>query len=88
MRVSAPPTPNRTAPRAHQTQSWKHEFGDIVRGASGGFLLGTPLLYTEEVWWIGVIATPPRMLLALAVTFTVVLLLTRTADFRQTKDTR
>ncbi len=67
---------------------WSREFDDLVRGASGGFLFGIPLLYTMEVWWIGSYATPLRMLLALAATFGVVLLLNRTAGFRRTEDIR
>ncbi len=88
MNAVAKPTTDRGAQQANQAQSWKHEFGDIVRGACGGFLLGTPLLFTEEVWWVGAFAAPPRMLVALATTFAVVLLLTRTAGFRQSKDMR
>lgn len=77
------------APRpATHTHGWNQEWTDLVRGVSGGFLLGTPLLYTEEVWQIGAVATPPRMLLALTTTFAVVFVLTRTAGFRQTTDLR
>lgn len=57
-----------------------------MRGASGGFLFGIPLLYTMEVWWIGSFTPPERMLVALATTFLVVLLLNRTAGFRSTQD--
>lgn len=67
---------------------WSRELDDLVRGASGGFLFGIPLLYTMEVWWIGSYATPLRMLLALAATFSVVLLLNRTAGFRRTEAIR
>lgn len=88
MSVIAKPAADRPARPAHQAQGWKHEFGDVVRGACGGFLLGTPLLYTEEVWWLGAFAAPPHMLGALATMFAVVFVLTRTAGFRQTKDVR
>lgn len=62
---------------------WAQERDDIVRGASGGFLFGIPLLYTMEVWWLGTSTTPPRLLITLLATFVVVLLLNRTAGFRR-----
>lgn len=64
---------------------WLHELDDLIRGASGGFLFGIPLLYTMEVWWIGSFTEPPFMLGALAVTFVVVFLLNRTAGFRKSQ---
>jgi putative integral membrane protein (TIGR02587 family) len=71
-----------------QRSQWRRERDDIVRGASGGFLFGIPLLYTMEVWWIGASATPLRLLGVLAITFVLVLLLNRTAGFRRFKDIR
>lgn len=65
-----------------QGGQWAHELDDLVRGASGGFLFGIPLLYTMEVWWLGASTSSPRMLGTLAATFIVVLLLNRTAGFR------
>ena len=55
---------------------WQRELQDILRGAAGGFLFGIPLLYTVEVWSIGSATQPSRLLIALGVTFIVVLLLT------------
>jgi putative integral membrane protein (TIGR02587 family) len=69
-------------------KQWTQELSDLVRGASGGFLFGTPLLYTMEVWWIGSFTTPPRMLGSLLVTFCIVFLLNKTTGFRQSKDVR
>lgn len=62
---------------------WIREFNDIIRGASGGFLFGIPLLYTMEVWWIGSLAKPPMMMVAIALTFIVVFLLNQTDGFRK-----
>lgn len=64
-------------------QQWIEELRDVVRGASGGFLFGIPLLYTMEVWWIGSYTDPPLMLVVLAITFVIVFLLNRTDGFRQ-----
>jgi putative integral membrane protein (TIGR02587 family) len=66
-------------------QQWKDELKDLIRGASGGFLFGIPLLYTMEVWWIGSYTKPPLMLAVLAVVFVMVFLLNRTDGFRQSK---
>lgn len=64
-------------------QAWKTEVEDLVRGACGGFLFGTPLLYTMEMWWIGSSVSPPMMLGALVVTYGVVFWLNRTEGFRR-----
>ncbi|MFM7427883.1 MAG: TIGR02587 family membrane protein [Elainella sp.] len=67
-------------------RDWQQEIQDLVRGASGGFLFGIPLLYTMEVWWIGSYTEPPLMLTILAITFVIVFLLNRTDGFRQVGD--
>lgn len=64
-------------------QQWRTEFEDVIRGASGGFLFGIPLLYTMEVWWIGSFISPLRMVLALVFTFLIVFFLNQTAGFRR-----
>jgi putative integral membrane protein (TIGR02587 family) len=69
--------------RKRHKNVWLNELDDIIRGACGGFLFGIPLLYTMEVWWIGSVAEPPLMLLAIAITYIVIFLLNRTAGFRK-----
>lgn len=69
------------------SNQWSREIQDIVRGASGGFLFGVPLLYTMEVWWIGSSVKMPRLILAMLLTFFIVLMLNRTAGFRKATDT-
>lgn len=64
-------------------KEWRGEVEDLIRGASGGFLFGIPLLYTMEVWWIGSYLEPPIILTILAVTYSIVFLLNRTDGFRQ-----
>ncbi len=64
-------------------KQWRTEFHDLLRGASGGFLFGVPLLYTMEVWWIGSSVGPVRMLLALVLTFAIIFFLNQTAGFRR-----
>lgn len=64
---------------------WASEINDIIIGACGGFLFGIPLLYTMEVWWVGSLAKPPVVMLAIALTFIVVYLLNRTEGFRRNR---
>jgi len=75
----------RTRKKRQHSNPWSNQFDDIIRGASGGFLFGTPLLYTMEVWWIGSETSPPLMLALLATSFVVVFLLNRTEGFRKRK---
>lgn len=78
-----------TSARSHRRKNiWHNELTDLVRGASGGFLFGIPLLYTMEVWWIGSSSQPPRMLASLVISFIVAFLLNRTAGFRKAKGVR
>ncbi|MGV0029200.1 TIGR02587 family membrane protein [Phormidesmis priestleyi] len=67
----------------HDSKMWSTEFKDLVRGASGGFLFGIPLLYTMEVWWIGSFVGSARLFLALLLTFAIVFLLNQTSGFRR-----
>jgi putative integral membrane protein (TIGR02587 family) len=71
--------------RKRRKNAWVSEINNIIRGACGGFLFGIPLLYTMEVWWIGSRAKPPMMMVAIALTFTIVFLLNRTEGFRKRK---
>jgi len=68
----------------NRTNHWANELDDLIRGASGGFLFGVPLLYTMEVWQIGSSVSMLRVLLALVLTFAIVLMLNQTAGFRKT----
>lgn len=42
----------RTAQKSGQGD-WARETDDLLRGLTGGFLVGVPLIYTMETWWIG-----------------------------------
>jgi putative integral membrane protein (TIGR02587 family) len=76
-------TSDRRITPPHPSKVWHTEVNDLIRGASGGFLFGIPLMYTMEVWWIGTYTDPPLMLAVLAATFIIVFLLNRTDGFRQ-----
>jgi putative integral membrane protein (TIGR02587 family) len=47
--------------------AWRQEASDFVRALSGAFLFGTPLLFTMEMWELGVTVAPWRLLLFLLV---------------------
>ncbi|WP_375473205.1 TIGR02587 family membrane protein [uncultured Nostoc sp.] len=74
-------------PTKSQKNVWKNEINDIIRGACGGFLFGIPLLYTMEVWWIGSLAKPQLIMMAIALMFIVVYLLNYTEGFRKRRYT-
>ena len=38
----------------HEQGTWARELSDFVRAFSGAYLFGVPLLFTMEVWWIGI----------------------------------
>ncbi|MCY7276642.1 MAG: TIGR02587 family membrane protein [Phormidesmis sp. CAN_BIN44] len=69
-----------------RSKQWSSELKDLIRGVSGGFLFGTPLIYTMEVWWIGSYVGAARSLLALVFTFAIVFLLNQTCGFRRSAD--
>jgi putative integral membrane protein (TIGR02587 family) len=73
----------RQANSSIHSQSWILESQELVRGISGGFLFGIPLLYTMEVWQIGSFTEPPLMLTLLGITYFVVFLLIRVSGFRR-----
>ena len=70
---------------ARPAPDWRREGSDLVRGVSGGFLFGVPLLYTMEVWWYGSWVHPRWVLGALAVSLAVVIVLNRTSGFRDAR---
>lgn len=72
--------------RKHDKNTWKQEINDIVHGTCGGFLFGIPLIYTMEVWWIGSLAKPRLIVMAIALMFIVVFLLNYTEGFRKRRN--
>ena len=62
---------------------WRREAEDLLRALAGGFLIGIPLLYTMETWWIGETISPLRALLFLAVAYALNLGFVSWAGFRR-----
>ncbi|CAN5291037.1 hypothetical protein BH20ACT9_BH20ACT9_17100 [soil metagenome] len=67
---------------------WVHELRDALRGVCGGMLFGVPLLYTQEVWYVGSYTRAPRLLGVLLLALVPTLFLAHTAGFRSSKDVR
>lgn len=65
---------------------WGEELTDLARAATGGLLVGVPLLYTMEVWWTGERVRPVQGLALLGASFAVLVVLNRTAGFRRAQD--
>lgn len=67
---------------------WVHELRDALRGVCGGMLFGVPLLYTQEVWYVGSYTRAPRLLGMLLLALAPVFFLAHTAGFRTSRDVR
>lgn len=57
-----------------------HEY---ARGVAGGLLFSLPLLFTEEVWIIGILASPWRLLAYVAATFLLLIGINHYAGLRR-----
>ncbi len=50
-------------------EEWARETDDLLRGLTGGFLIGIPLMYTMETWWIGETLSMPHALVFLLLAY-------------------
>ena len=62
--------------------AWGQEIDDLLRGLAGGFLVGIPLIYTMETWWIGETVSMPRALVFVAVAYALNLAFVTATGFR------
>jgi putative integral membrane protein (TIGR02587 family) len=69
----------------HLSHAWQHELNEYLRGLSGAFLLGIPLLYTMEMWWIGEYLGTPHLLGLLAFALLINYALASVGGFRRSK---
>ena len=63
--------------------AWQRELDDVARGFSGAFLFGIPLLYTMEMWWLGLHLAEWTLLLMLVLAFATNLGLAHFAGFKR-----
>jgi putative integral membrane protein (TIGR02587 family) len=61
---------------------WQQELNNLLRGLTGGFLVGIPLIYTMEAWWIGETVSMPHALGFVAVAYIVNLGFVTVTGFR------
>lgn len=54
-------------------QSIQKSLREYARGIAGGLIFSMPLLYTMEVWWIGLSADPLRLGISMVITFLLLL---------------
>ena len=66
-----------------QAGSWGNELNDLVRALSGTFLFGAPLLFTMEMWWIGLYSEGWKLLTLLALALAANLGLASTVGFHR-----
>jgi putative integral membrane protein (TIGR02587 family) len=66
-------------PKGHPVAVSMREY---ARGATGGLLFSLPLLYTMEMWTVGSLASPARLLAGIAGTFVLLLGYNRYAGLR------
>lgn len=69
--------------REPRTRSVALSLREYGRGLAGGLLFSLPLLYTMEVWWMGFIASPLRLLVYVSATFVLLLGYNRYAGLRR-----
>src|SRR6187549_2644577 len=56
---------------AARASSWGEELDGLQRGLTGGFLVGIPLIYTMETWWIGESVSMPRAIIFVALAYVI-----------------
>ena len=63
-------------------KSWANEADDAVRGLAGGFLVGVPVVFTVDSWWLGDQLTPANALFLIAFAYVLTLAVVYWSGFR------
>lgn len=74
--------PRHNSPREPPPPSLTQSIREYARGIAGGLLFSLPLLYTREMWEMGMVAGPGRLLVGLAFGFLLLLGYNRYAGLR------
>jgi putative integral membrane protein (TIGR02587 family) len=64
-------------------REWSDEFDDAVRGLASGFLIGIPVVFTVDLWWLGDQNEPLESLTLLAATYLLTLAAVYWIGFRR-----
>lgn len=67
-RPDAPNGGGRGGAAQRDRHGWRQEGTDLLRAIAAGSIVGMPLLYTMEMWWHGMTASPGHLLVLLGVT--------------------
>lgn len=80
--------PMNRQPSIANRQSIHRSLREYARGIAGGLIFSMPLLYTMEVWWVGLSADPLRLAVSVVVTFLLLLGYNRFVGLRSDADWR
>jgi putative integral membrane protein (TIGR02587 family) len=69
--------------RPRPGREWSDEFDDAVRGLASGFLIGIPVVFTVDSWWLGDQNEPLDSLTLLAFSYVLTLLAVYWIGFRR-----
>ncbi|HEX2280832.1 MAG TPA: DUF2391 family protein [Thermomicrobiales bacterium] len=75
--------PRGAPPRPRPGHEWSDEFDDAVRGLASGFLIGIPVVFTVDSWWLGDQNEPLDALALLAFAYVLTLAAVRWIGFRR-----
>jgi putative integral membrane protein (TIGR02587 family) len=64
-------------------REWADELDDAVRGLASGFLIGIPVVFTVDSWWLGEQGTPLDSLALLGFSYLLTLALVHWSGFRR-----
>jgi putative integral membrane protein (TIGR02587 family) len=64
-------------------RAWSDEFDDAVRGLASGFLIGIPVVFTVDSWWLGDQNEPLDLLTLLAASYVLTLAAVYWIGFRR-----
>jgi len=75
--------PRGAATRPRLGREWSDEFDDAVRGLASGFLIGIPVVFTVDSWWLGDQNEPLDSLILLAASYVLTLAAVYWIGFRR-----
>lgn len=67
-------------------RGWSDELDDAVRGLASGFLIGVPVVFTADVWWLGDQTDPRESLFLLAASYVLTLIAVAWIGFQRRAD--
>src|SRR5918997_5730452 len=69
--------------RPRPGREWSDEFDDAVRGLASGFLIGIPVVFTVDSWWLGAQDQPLGSLILLGFSYVLTLAAVYWIGFRR-----